>query len=118
MDLISNQALGFGVACTPLNLLVALLGCMLGILMGVLPGIGPVAVIALLLPAAYALDSVAALIVLASVCCGAQVDGAIAGIGLRSSCRHSRKPTPPAYPSPPCCKRWRANTSLTPCWTT
>lgn len=85
MDLISNLALGFGVACTPINLLVALLGCMLGILMGVLPGIGPVAVIALLLPAAYALDSVAALIVLASVCCGAQVGGAIAGIGLRSS---------------------------------
>lgn len=85
MDLISSLALGFSVACTPINLLVALLGCVLGILMGVLPGMGSVAVIALLLPAAYALDSVAALIMLASVCCGAQVGGLIAAIGLRSS---------------------------------
>ena len=43
MDLLSNLALGFGVAFTPINLLYAFIGCMLGTLIGVLPGIGPVA---------------------------------------------------------------------------
>src|SRR5438132_577856 len=42
MDLISNLALGFGVAVSPINLLYALIGCLLGTLIGVLPGIGPV----------------------------------------------------------------------------
>jgi putative tricarboxylic transport membrane protein len=46
MDLISNLALGFGVAFTGQNLLYALFGCVLGTLIGVLPGLGPVATIA------------------------------------------------------------------------
>jgi putative tricarboxylic transport membrane protein len=55
MDLINNLSLGFGVAFTLQNLLYAFLGCLLGTLIGVLPGIGPVATIAMLLPATYAL---------------------------------------------------------------
>ncbi|MEY3469300.1 MAG: hypothetical protein RL203_1394, partial [Pseudomonadota bacterium] len=51
MDLLNNLALGFGVAFTPINLMYCLIGCILGTLIGVLPGIGPVATIAMLLPA-------------------------------------------------------------------
>ena len=64
MDLIANLSLGFGVAFTPINLMYALAGCILGTLIGVLPGIGPVATIAMLLPATYALPPVSALIML------------------------------------------------------
>ena len=62
MELFEHLALGFGVAFTATNLLYAFLGCLLGTLIGVLPGIGPVATIAMLLPATYALPPVAALI--------------------------------------------------------
>ena len=53
MELLSNLALGFGVAFTFQNLLYALGGCILGTLIGVLPGLGPVATIAMLLPSIY-----------------------------------------------------------------
>ena len=60
MDLITNLSIGFGVAVTPINLLYAFIGCLLGTLIGVLPGIGPVATIAMLLPATYTLPPVSA----------------------------------------------------------
>ena len=72
MDLVANLSLGFGVAFTPVNLMYAFLGCLLGTLVGVLPGVGPVATIAMLLPATYALPPVAALIMLAGIFYGAQ----------------------------------------------
>jgi TctA family transporter len=50
-----TTCLGFGVAFTAQNLLYALIGCVLGTLIGVLPGLGPVATIAMLLPATYSL---------------------------------------------------------------
>ena len=80
MDLISNLALGFGVAFTPINLLYAFVGCVLGTLIGVLPGIGPVATIAMLLPATYALPPVSALIMLAGIYYGAQYGGSTTAI--------------------------------------
>jgi putative tricarboxylic transport membrane protein len=80
MDLINNLALGFGVAFTPINLLYAFIGCMLGTLIGVLPGIGPVATIAMLLPATYALPPVSALIMLAGIYYGAQYGGSTTAI--------------------------------------
>ena len=80
MELFSNLAIGFGVAFTPLNLLYALIGCLLGTLIGVLPGIGPVATIAMLLPATYALPPVAALIMLAGIYYGAQYGGSTTAI--------------------------------------
>ena len=45
MDLLTNLALGFGVAVSPINLLYAFVGCIVGTLIGVPPGIGPVATI-------------------------------------------------------------------------
>ena len=80
MELINNLALGFGVAFTPINLLYAFIGCILGTLIGVLPGIGPVATIAMLLPATYALPPVSALIMLAGIYYGAQYGGSTTAI--------------------------------------
>ena len=80
MDLISNLSLGFGVAFTAQNLLYAFIGCILGTLIGVLPGIGPVATIAMLLPATYALPPIAALIMLAGIYYGAQYGGSTTAI--------------------------------------
>jgi putative tricarboxylic transport membrane protein len=80
MDLISNLALGFGVAFTPINLLYAFIGCVLGTMIGVLPGIGPVATIAMLLPATYALPPVSALIMLAGIYYGASYGGSTTAI--------------------------------------
>ena len=53
---------------------------MLGTLIGVLPGIGPVATIAMLLPATYALPPVSALIMLAGIYYGAQYGGSTTAI--------------------------------------
>jgi putative tricarboxylic transport membrane protein len=80
MDLITNLSLGFGVAFTPINLLYAFVGCMLGTMIGVLPGIGPLATIAMLLPATYALPPVSALIMLAGIYYGAQYGGSTTAI--------------------------------------
>jgi putative tricarboxylic transport membrane protein len=80
MELIEHLSLGFGVAFTPINLLYCLVGCILGTLIGVLPGIGPVATIAMLLPATYALPPVSALIMLAGIYYGAQYGGSTTAI--------------------------------------
>jgi TctA family transporter len=80
MDLFTNLATGFGVAVTPINLLYCFIGCLLGTLIGVLPGIGPVATIAMLLPATYALPPVSALIMLAGIYYGAQYGGSTTAI--------------------------------------
>src|SRR5437867_2607259 len=44
-DLFSNLALGFGVAMSPINLLLCLIGALVGTLVGVLPGIGTIATV-------------------------------------------------------------------------
>ncbi len=80
MDLFNNLALGFGVAFTLQNLMYAFIGCFLGTVIGVLPGIGPLATIAMLLPATYALPPVAALIMLAGIYYGAQYGGSTTAI--------------------------------------
>ena len=80
MDLVANLSLGFGVAFTFTNLLYCLAGCILGTLIGVLPGIGPVATIAMLLPATYSLPPVSALIMLAGIYYGAQYGGSTTAI--------------------------------------
>jgi TctA family transporter len=72
MDLLGSLALGFQVAFSPQNVAYAFVGCALGTLIGVLPGIGPVAMIAMLLPSLYTLDATPALIMLAGVYYGAQ----------------------------------------------
>ena len=81
MELLSNLGLGFATAATPANLLVCLIGVILGTLIGVLPGIGPLATIAMLLPATYKMaDPTSALIMLAGIYYGAQYGGSTTAI--------------------------------------
>jgi putative tricarboxylic transport membrane protein len=80
MELLSNLAIGFGVAFTFQNLLYAFGGAVLGTLIGVLPGLGPVTTIAMLLPSIYALDATPALIMLAGIYYGAQYGGSTTAI--------------------------------------
>src|SRR3979411_446952 len=74
-DLISNLWLGMGVAITPMNVFLCLIGAMVGTLIGVLPGIGSLATIAMLLPITFGLPPVGALIMLAGIYYGAQYGG-------------------------------------------
>jgi len=80
MELLSNLALGFQTAVTPMNLVYCLLGALIGTLIGVLPGIGPVQTIAILLPTTFALPPVSALIMLAGIYYGAQYGGSTTSI--------------------------------------
>jgi putative tricarboxylic transport membrane protein len=80
MEVVSNLALGFGVALTPANLAYCFVGALLGTLIGVLPGLGPVATIAMLLPFTFALDPASSLIMLAGIYYGAQYGGSTTAI--------------------------------------
>lgn len=82
MDLLNNLALGFSTAITFQNLIYCFIGCVLGTLIGILPGLGPIATIAMLLPATYALPPIAALIMLAGIYYGAQYGGSTTAILL------------------------------------
>lgn len=84
MDILSDLAMGFAVALTPINLALVLAGCFLGTLMGALPGIGPINGIAILLPLAYSfgLEPASAIILLAGVYYGAEYGGRISSILL------------------------------------
>lgn len=79
-ELLNNLALGFSVALTFQNAMYALIGCLMGTLIGVLPGLGPVATIAMLLPATYAMSPITALIMLAGIYYGAQYGGSTTAI--------------------------------------
>src|SRR3979411_3011539 len=79
-DLLSNLALGFGVAFSGMNLFLCLIGAIVGTLVGVLPGVGPLATIAMLLPITFGLPPVSALIMLAGIYYGAQYGGSTTAI--------------------------------------
>lgn len=80
MEIASNLMMGLSVAITPINLFYCFVGVLLGTLIGVLPGIGPLATIAMLLPATFALQPVTALIMLAGIYYGAQYGGSTSAI--------------------------------------
>ncbi len=75
-------SLGFSVAFTATNLLVAAIGSFLGTIVGVLPGLGPINGVAMLVPIAFAmqLPPETALILLAAVYVGAEYGGRITSI--------------------------------------
>ncbi|THC43290.1 tripartite tricarboxylate transporter permease [Massilia sp. Mn16-1_5] len=71
----------FGITANiPVNLLYCFIGAVIGTLIGVLPGLGPVATIAMLLPATYALPPLGGLIMLAGIYYGAQYGGSTTAI--------------------------------------
>src|SRR5216117_1176899 len=79
-DLIANLWLGMGVAVTPMNVFLFLIGALVGTLIGVLPGIGSLATIAMLLPITFGLPPVGALIMLAGIYYGAQYGGSTTSV--------------------------------------
>lgn len=80
--LIDHLSIGFGVAFSWLNLLVAAVGAFIGTVVGVLPGLGPINGVAMLVPIAFAmqLPPETALILLAAVYVGAEYGGRITSI--------------------------------------
>ena len=80
MELFDNLALGFSTAFTLTNLFYCLIGTILGTAVGVLPGLGPLATIAMLLPATFALPPVTSLIMLSGIYYGAQYGGSTTAI--------------------------------------
>jgi putative tricarboxylic transport membrane protein len=80
MELFANLGVGLHAALSPMNLLYCFVGVLLGTLVGVLPGLGPIATIAMLLPATFTLPPVSALIMLAGIFYGAQYGGSTTAI--------------------------------------
>lgn len=74
--------LGFNVATSPYNLLVATIGAFFGTVVGLLPGLGPINGVAILIPIAFALNlpPESALILLAAVYVGTEYGGRISSI--------------------------------------
>ncbi len=82
LESLGQLATGFSVATTFHNLFYCLIGVTVGTLIGVLPGIGPIAGIALLIPATFSLDPTAAIIMLAGIYYGAMYGGSTTSILL------------------------------------
>ena len=80
MELFSNLALGLETALSVQNLFYCLVGVFVGTAVGVLPGLGPIATIAMLLPATFGLPPESALIMLAGIYYGAQYGGSTTAI--------------------------------------
>jgi putative tricarboxylic transport membrane protein len=73
---------GFGIAATMANVFYCFIGAVIGTLIGVLPGIGPIAGIALLIPATFGLNPTSAIIMLAGIYYGAMYGGSTTSILL------------------------------------
>lgn len=80
--MLSNLALGFGVALSPSALAYCALGVTLGMMIGVLPGIGPLATVGMLLPLTYYAPPMEAIIMLAGIYYGSMYGGSTASILL------------------------------------
>ena len=80
MDLFANLALGFGVALTPFNLIIAVAGVIMGTLIGALPGVGPVSGVALLLPLTFGMPPTSGIILLAAIYAGSMYGGTITSV--------------------------------------
>ena len=80
MEIFANLGMGLETAFTLTNLFYCLVGVFVGTAVGVLPGLGPIATIAMLLPATFGLPPVSALIMLAGIYYGAQYGGSTTAI--------------------------------------
>jgi putative tricarboxylic transport membrane protein len=82
VDALANLMMGFTVALTPQNLMLAFVGSLLGTLIGVLPGIGPAAGCAMLIPLTFNMGPTGAIILLTSLFYGSQYGGTITSVLL------------------------------------
>ena len=80
MDLLGNLTMGFSIALSPFNLILAFLGVILGTLVGALPGIGPVSGVALLLPLTFGMHPTSGIIMLAALYYGTMYGGTITSV--------------------------------------
>ncbi len=73
--------IGIGTVLSPINLLMVVGGCLIGTFIGMLPGLGPMSIIAIMIPIAITIgDPSAALILLAGVYYGAIFGGSTSSI--------------------------------------
>jgi putative tricarboxylic transport membrane protein len=80
MTVFANLLMGFQIALTPYNLLIATVGIVLGTIIGVLPGLGGANGVAILLPVTFVMPPTSAIILLSCIYWGALFGGAITSI--------------------------------------
>lgn len=80
MDAFTNLLMGFQIALSPYNVMIATLGIVLGTVIGVLPGLGGANGVAILLPVTFVMPPTSAIILLSSIYWGALFGGAITSI--------------------------------------
>jgi putative tricarboxylic transport membrane protein len=80
VDFLSNLALGFSVALTPFNVMMAVAGVLVGILIGALPGVGPPSGVAMLLPLTFGMEPTSGIIMLAALYAGTMYGGTITAV--------------------------------------
>jgi putative tricarboxylic transport membrane protein len=72
--------MGFGIALTPFNLMMAVAGVMVGMLIGALPGVGPPSGVAMLLPLTFGMEPTSGIIMLAAMYAGTMYGGTITSV--------------------------------------
>src|SRR3990172_5527752 len=72
--------MGFSIALTPMNIVLAVAGVILGTLIGALPGVGPASGVALLLPLTFGMDPTSGIIMLAALYAGSMYGGTITSV--------------------------------------
>jgi putative tricarboxylic transport membrane protein len=80
VDFLNHLGMGFGVALTPFNVLMAVAGVTVGILIGALPGVGPPSGVAMLLPLTFGMDPTSGIIMLAALYAGTMYGGTITAV--------------------------------------
>lgn len=83
--MLEGLLIGLTTALSPTNLLLVVAGCLIGTFIGMLPGLGPMSIIAIMIPVAITIgDPTAALILLAGVYYGAIFGGSTSSILLNA----------------------------------
>src|SRR6266498_30165 len=80
MDAFANLFMGFQIALSPYNVMIATTGIVLGTIIGVLPGLGGANGVAILLPVTFVMPPTSAIILLSCIYWGALFGGAITSI--------------------------------------
>ena len=80
MDAFTNLLMGFHIALSPYNLMIATVGIILGTIIGVLPGLGGANGVAILLPVTFVMPPTSAIILLSCIYWGALFGGSITSI--------------------------------------
>jgi putative tricarboxylic transport membrane protein len=80
MESFNNLIIGFGVALTAYNVIIATVGVFLGVVIGILPGLGGTSGVAILLPLTFVMEPTSAIIFLTSIYWGALFGGVITSV--------------------------------------